>query len=149
MKTLNEWTVDELLSLPNREYEDINIYNSLLILPKYEPHDSGWGCIIIIGVVKNEPKEINKRKKYPGIGIDIGAKVFITLSTGKTYPNIYWVYPLYVYLHKYGKFNNEEFSIEKEVEIEFISLLKNLTKYLFIKGVVHNSVNSVNFILLP
>ncbi|WP_323596007.1 DUF262 domain-containing protein [Aliarcobacter butzleri] len=61
----------------------------------------------------------------------------------ETYPNIYWVYPLYVYLHKYGKFNNEEFSIEKEVEIEFISLLKNLTKYLFIKGVVHNSVNSV------
>ena len=60
-----------------------------------------------------------------------------------TYPNIYWTYPLYVFLHKYGKFENEEFTLEKEIESEFINLLKNLTKYLFIKGLLHNSVNSI------
>lgn len=58
MKTLNDWTVDELLSLPNREWDGVKKYNSLLIMPKYSPHDSGWGCIVIIGVVNNEPKEI-------------------------------------------------------------------------------------------
>lgn len=60
-----------------------------------------------------------------------------------TYPNIYWTYPLYVFLHKYGKFENEEFTLEKEIEIEFINLLRTLTKYLFIKGLLHNSVNSI------
>ena len=60
-----------------------------------------------------------------------------------TYPNIYWTYPLYVFLHKYGKFENEEFTLEKEIESEFINLLRNLTKYLFIKGLLHNSVNSI------
>ena len=59
------------------------------------------------------------------------------------YPNIYWWYPLYVFLDKYGKQKKGVFSVVENKQEEYISLLKNTVRYFFIKGVVHNAVNFV------
>jgi len=54
-----------------------------------------------------------------------------------TYPNKYWNYPLYVFLHKYGKLNAEnEFELRKEKLDEFKILLKETVRYFFLKGVI-------------
>ncbi len=59
------------------------------------------------------------------------------------YPNIYWCYPLYVFLLKHGKRENDDFSLAKEKQKEYIELLKNTVRYFYIKGVVYNTANSV------
>ncbi len=60
------------------------------------------------------------------------------------YPNSYCQYPPIVFLHKYGKRNNEgEFLVLDKKQDEYIALLKNTVRYFFIKGVVHNAVNTV------
>ncbi len=61
----------------------------------------------------------------------------------KQYPNIYWWYPLYVFLNKYGSRENGLFSLEKEKQDQYIELLKNTIRYFYIKGVVYNTVNRV------
>jgi hypothetical protein len=61
----------------------------------------------------------------------------------ESYPNQYWNFPLYVFLHKYGKIDTDEYNLSDENLKTFIDLLKETTKYLFIEGVVHNSVNTV------
>jgi len=49
----------DLLALPVRKWDDEAAkYDSLLILADGRKHDSGWGLIVIIGCVDNEPKEI-------------------------------------------------------------------------------------------
>lgn len=60
-----------------------------------------------------------------------------------TYPNYYWNYPLYVYLHKYGNLKNDEFILPEKYIDGFTELIIETVKYFFIKGVVHNSVNAV------
>ncbi|MCL2148695.1 MAG: DUF262 domain-containing HNH endonuclease family protein [Methanomassiliicoccaceae archaeon] len=62
-----------------------------------------------------------------------------------TYPNYYWKFPLYVFLHKHGAIDSEtdEFSLPNERKEEFIRLLETTIRYFFIKGVVHNTVNTV------
>lgn len=60
-----------------------------------------------------------------------------------TYPNYYWNFPLFVFLHKYGHFDKMEFVLPVKYVEEFTKLLHEITKYFFIKGVVHNSVNAV------
>lgn len=62
-----------------------------------------------------------------------------------TYPNYYWNFPLYVFLHKYGVINETsgEFVLPDARMQEFTKLLEATVRYFFIKGVVHNSVNAV------
>ena len=59
------------------------------------------------------------------------------------YPNIYWWYPLYVFLDKYGKEKDGYFYLEQEKQKEYIDLMKDTIRYFFIKGVLHNAVNFV------
>lgn len=62
----------------------------------------------------------------------------------ESYPNQYWRYPLYVFLHKYliWKKDGELFLSEEHYE-EYKKLVMLTTAYYFIKGVVYNSVNTV------
>lgn len=60
-----------------------------------------------------------------------------------TYPNYYWNFPLYVFLHKYGKLENDEFTLPDKHIAKFTELIQNTIKYFYIKGVVYNSVNAV------
>lgn len=69
--------------------------------------------------------------------------VTIWWSILDTYPNIYWQYPVYIFLTKHGDYNGEEFSITKQQEGEFIKLLKSTVRYCYIKGVATNSVNTI------
>jgi uncharacterized protein with ParB-like and HNH nuclease domain len=62
----------------------------------------------------------------------------------ETYPNLYWNYPLYVFLHKYGELTSDgEFSLATKYCAELEQLLIEIVKYYFIKGAVHNAVNTV------
>lgn len=59
------------------------------------------------------------------------------------YPNIYWRYPLYVFLKTHGKRENGNFTLLENDQQEYIDLLKNTVRYFFVKGVVYNAVNTV------
>lgn len=62
----------------------------------------------------------------------------------ETYPNLYWNYPLHVFLHKYGELTPDgEFSLSQKHSDELELLLIKMIKYYFTKGVVHNAVNVV------
>jgi len=62
----------------------------------------------------------------------------------ETFPNKYWNYPLYVFLHKYGECNDEaSFSLASEHRRPLECLLEETVRYCFIKGIVHNSVNAI------
>ena len=62
-----------------------------------------------------------------------------------TYPNYYWNFPLFVFLHKHGTFDDEtgEFMLPDKLMRQFVELLEATVQYFFIKGLVHNSVNAV------
>ncbi len=61
-----------------------------------------------------------------------------------TYPNNYWKYPLFVFLHKHGDLNADgEFELPLKYSDNFEQLISETLKYFFIKSVVHNSVNVV------
>ena len=59
------------------------------------------------------------------------------------YPNIYWWYPLYVFLNKYGAPGDDGFELAEDKQEEYVLLLKNTVRYFYIKGVVYNAVNTV------
>ena len=56
--SLNDWKKEDLFKLPCREWSSESTYDSILILPTGEVHDSGYGMITIIGVNKGAPVEI-------------------------------------------------------------------------------------------
>ena len=60
-----------------------------------------------------------------------------------TYPNIYWKYPLYVFMDKYGVYKNDQFDLTGRKVEEFLRLLESTVRYCFIKGVVTNTVNAI------
>jgi len=61
-----------------------------------------------------------------------------------TYPNYYWRYPLFVFLHKYGRLDSEDnFALPDEYASNYSELIKKTVKYFFIKGINYNSVNAV------
>jgi hypothetical protein len=61
-----------------------------------------------------------------------------------TYPNQYWNYPLYVFLHKHGAYDDTNGFVLPNERIEELNiLLEETVRYFFIKGVVHNAVNVV------
>ena len=62
----------------------------------------------------------------------------------KTYPNQYWNYPLFVFLRKHGAIDNDgQFTIDTEHQEQFEELITQTLKYVLIKGVVYNSVNTI------
>ena len=62
----------------------------------------------------------------------------------ETYPNQYWKYPVYVFLHKYGVYDEASgFTLPDNRAKETETLLEKLVKYYFVKGLVYNSVNNV------
>ena len=74
---------------------------------------------------------------------DASADINILWNILKTYPNYYWNFPLYVYLHKYGEYIDDNFDLGDRYKADFLQLLEYTVKYFFIKGVVYNSVNYV------
>jgi hypothetical protein len=61
-----------------------------------------------------------------------------------TYPNQYWNYPLYVFLHKHGTYDDiNGFALPSDKLEELNILFEETVRYFFIKGVVHNAVNVV------
>ena len=62
----------------------------------------------------------------------------------ESYPNQYWRYPLYVFLHKYLIWKEDcELYLPEEHYEEYKKLVMLTTAYYFVKGVVYNSVNTV------
>ena len=61
-----------------------------------------------------------------------------------TYPNQYWNYPLYVFMHENGVYSDSTgYSMDLERVEELTVLLEEMVRYYFIKGVVYNAVNTV------
>jgi hypothetical protein len=61
----------------------------------------------------------------------------------ETYPNQYWNYPIYVFLHKYGIEEDMGFTLPDDRRVELEMLFEESVKYYFIKGIADNSVNTV------
>lgn len=62
----------------------------------------------------------------------------------ENYPNQYWRYPLYVFLHKYLIWKEDcDLYLPEEHYEEYKKLVMLTTAYYFVKGVVYNSVNTV------
>ena len=58
-KNIMEYTRKELLALPHRNWNDVTSYSSILLVPTYKLHDSGWRLIAIVGCKDDgTPKEI-------------------------------------------------------------------------------------------
>ena len=57
-KHLNQYTREELLALPTRDWKDESVYDSILLLQSDDLHDSEYRCMIIIGVIDSVPVEI-------------------------------------------------------------------------------------------
>lgn len=56
IKSINEWTLEELKALPSRSYgEDIGYFDSLIIIPTDGIHDSGYRCMDFVAVKDNVP----------------------------------------------------------------------------------------------
>jgi len=55
---MEKYTRKKLLKLPSRAWPLTTKYSSLIIFPSNKKHDSGWGCITIIGVNDMVPIEI-------------------------------------------------------------------------------------------
>jgi hypothetical protein len=62
----------------------------------------------------------------------------------KTLRNRYWDLPLFVFLYKYGNYNDEEgFNLEKKYNKQLQKLLEQTVRYTFVIGIVHNSVDKM------
>jgi hypothetical protein len=57
-KNLNQWSRDELMALPVRDWLKYSEYDSVLLLSTRRKHESGWAMIAIIGVREGVPVEI-------------------------------------------------------------------------------------------
>lgn len=57
-----------------------------------------------------------------------------------TYPNKYWKFPLYVFLHKHGSIDpkTNEFVLSGKMTMQFKELLEATVKYFFTKGILYN-----------
>lgn len=60
-KQLNDWSRKELLALPQRKWDSISTYDSILVFSTGHKHDSGWACMTVIGVIGGCPKEVITR----------------------------------------------------------------------------------------
>lgn len=55
VKSLNNWTKKELENLPIKNWNDIGEFDSLIILPTKQTHDSGFQCMDFIVVNDGTP----------------------------------------------------------------------------------------------
>ena len=92
--------------------------------------------------IMNSLKIINKIGQEDWSGSDETACLWHIMDT---YPNDYWKYPLYVFLHKYGSIDQQtdDFLMAGKVMAQFRELLEATVKYFFIKGIIYNRVYSV------
>jgi len=70
-------------------------------------------------------------------------EVYVWWEVLETFPNLYWKYPLYVFLHKYGEVDDNGFALNERYHDQLIQLMRGCIRFFFVKGVVHNSVNAV------
>lgn len=52
---VNEMTVDDFFDVPNREQPDIGEFDSLVIVPTEDMHESGYRCMAFVAVKRGEP----------------------------------------------------------------------------------------------
>lgn len=57
-KEICAWTAKELLALPTRNWKEVSVYDSVLLVPDNKKHASGWRIINIVGVRDGVPVEI-------------------------------------------------------------------------------------------
>ena len=57
-KSIKEYTAQELLALPVRDWDKTSQYDSILLLPSNIVHDSGYQCMVIIRIINHTPIEI-------------------------------------------------------------------------------------------
>jgi hypothetical protein len=55
---LNKLTRKELMALPVRDWNSESTYDSVLIFGSKKKHDSGWGLMVVVGIIDNDPVEI-------------------------------------------------------------------------------------------
>ena len=63
----------------------------------------------------------------------------------RSYPNYYWMFPLFVYLNKYSEYEstNQTLSLNTQNLNVFNDLIIEITRYSIVKGLVYNSVNRI------
>lgn len=73
---LRDMTRSELLSVPERPWSTSeSVYDSLVVWPSVHKHDSGWGCMTMVGCRDMKPVEVITRssddfKLSEGVWID-------------------------------------------------------------------------------
>ena len=61
-----------------------------------------------------------------------------------TYPNYYWNFPLYTFLRRHGTTDSiGNFFLGEDKMAEFESLVQEVFRFVYVKGVVYNSVNAI------
>lgn len=49
MTAYDQITRGDLLALPRRPWQESAVYDSLIVFPSRQKHDSGWGCMTVVG----------------------------------------------------------------------------------------------------
>lgn len=95
--------------------------------------------------LNNHEQIVNALKKISTIReteISIESDIYWHILT--TTPNEYWQYPLYVFLYLYGKLDENGNIKLSELDLNnYNFLIVSTIRFFFIKGIVHNTVNSV------
>ena len=55
---MKNYSRKQLLELPHRNWSETSFYSSLIVFPSNWKHDSGWGCITVIGCIDGKPIEV-------------------------------------------------------------------------------------------
>lgn len=56
VKDLNDYTLEELLSVPDMEWNEIrNDFDSLILVPTEQVHDTGFRCMEFVGCIGETP----------------------------------------------------------------------------------------------
>jgi hypothetical protein len=55
---MEHYTRKQLLDLPARHWNTRSLYSTLILFPSPQKHDSGWGCMTIVGCNDGKAIEI-------------------------------------------------------------------------------------------
>lgn len=56
VKDLNEYTIEELLDVPNMDWDETrDDFDSIIIIPTDQKHDSGFRCMEFVGCIGHKP----------------------------------------------------------------------------------------------
>ncbi len=78
---------------------------------------------------------------------DMSPKIMQWWEILKTYPNGWWQYPIYVFLHNRMEKENGEWNVT-DIADEFYALIKETTRYLVIKGINYRNLNTIKSTIL-